>query len=127
MTETPENIPQANQVLYSIKLVTGEELMCTLIDVTDDGMTIESPVLVRSVPILLESGAFENRLNTQSWMPYSSERIFYMHWHNVVCWNQLHPNLHKFYTKMVNKYETNDVEEQVSNNSFVVDAVDTIQ
>jgi hypothetical protein len=130
MTETPENIPQANQVLYSIKLVSGEELMCTLIDSNEDCLTIESPILIRSVPVLQEDGSFNNKLNTQSWMPYAANRIFGLPLGSVLALAQLHPDLHKFYTKMVNKYECFDTDKsytEPSKASFLVDAVDTIQ
>jgi hypothetical protein len=108
---TEQDVPQANEILYSLKLVSGEELMCTVIDIKETGtMVIESPIAIRTIPIMMDDGGFENRLNTQLWMPYAATRIFTLDRVDILAYNQLHPDLHKFYVKMVNKYELPDVD-----------------
>lgn len=126
----PDNVPQANQILFSLKLVSGEELMCTVIDAKENGsLVIESPISIKTIPILMEDGSFSNRLNTQLWMPYSASRIFHLDRIDIIATSQLHPHLHKFYAKMVNKYEySGEIEaEDLMSVASMMEEVKTIQ
>lgn len=128
MTETPENIPQANELLYTMKLINGEELLFTLIDMTDSGVQIESPVKIAIIPMLDEDGSFINRLHTSSWSPFSSARIFYIEYKDIVTMTPMHEKSHKLYTKLVNQLEGyEDLEDLPSTDSFYVDCSRSIQ
>lgn len=126
MTEKPQDIPQANQLLYTMKLVTGEEILCTLVDERETGLIIESPVQVRLIPVM-EDGVFRNELSTCAWMPFSATRSFHISYRNIVAINQIHSASHVLYTKLVNRLEPDSTQTETSEHSFTVDPVKTVQ
>jgi hypothetical protein len=104
MTENIENIPQANELLYTMKLTSGEELIFTLVDEKQYGIYIESPIVIRTIPILGDNG-LTNELNSQLFMPFSGSRTFYIPNESIMILSKMHPDSHKLYTKLVNKLE----------------------
>jgi hypothetical protein len=128
MTTNP--VPQANEILYTLKLVNGEELLCTLVDVQETGIMIESPVSIKIIPILMEDGSFNNRMHYSAWMPFADTRSFYIDNADVIAMNPMHPSNHEYYVSLVNKLEVNasDLSESVSpsEHSFYVQSTDTL-
>lgn len=126
MTETPDKIPQSNELLYTLKLITGEELLCTLVDEQDTGIIIESPIQIKLIPVY-DEGKFRNELSSCAWMPFSATRSFHIRYSSIVSINHIHPSSHVLYTKLVNRFEPIDDPDESSPTSFHVDPVDTIQ
>ena len=127
MTETPENIPQINELLYTVKLRTGEELICTLVDDVDDGLVIESPISVRAIPVMDEDGMFQNKMSTAMWMPFADSRIFFISSVDILTYEKMHSSAHSLYTKLVNAYEVRESTSNPSSDSFFIGSVETLQ
>ena len=102
MTDRPETIPQINILLYTVKLRTGEELLCTLVDETDIGIMIEEPITVKMIPIMTEAGLV-NQLSACAFMPYTDDRSFFIDSVDLMLCKPMHIELHKLYTALVNK------------------------
>jgi hypothetical protein len=130
MTENLESVPQANQLLYTMKLTTGEELMVTLVDEREHGIIVESPVLVRTIPIMDENG-MRNEINSQSWMPFSKTRLFFIPTTSIMVLSPMHPDAHRMYVKLVNKLEIpsamNQTLEEPSTDVFTFETHQTLQ
>ena len=124
MTEDIENIPQANQLLYTMKLRTGDELLCTLVDVQEHGLIIESPVQVKTYPVVTDDG-LKSEVQTAAWMPFASTRSFFIRHADIMVINPMHETNHALYVKLVNKLEITVSKEE--NKSFQVEPVNTLQ
>lgn len=105
MTENTTDIPQANQLLYVIKLRTGEELLCTLVDETQIGLLIDNPIMVKTVIVSGEDGVLRTEAVPQSWMPFALHRTFFIDMVDVAVYVPMHPVAHTTYAKMVNSLE----------------------
>lgn len=128
MTTTPEDIPQANQLLYTIKLNNSEELLCTLVDVDEEnrGILIESPIVVVSVPVMTDDG-IRHQLSSRSWMPFSEDRIFFIRNSEILTMGRMAASSHALYVRLVNQFETK-VSSSVSSSAeaFVVEGNEDI-
>lgn len=123
MTESPEDIPQVNSLLYVVHLNSGEELLCTLLDENETGIVIESPVTVKAIPMLDGAGNLVNELSSASWMPFAATRIFSLKYTDILIYTEMHPIAHALYVRLVNRFELVDstgLDVKPSPSSFLV-------
>lgn len=104
MTENIDGIPQANQILYMVKLRTGEELLCTLVDDTDDGLTIECPIVIKYIPWSDGDGNIYNKLLTSRWCPFSGTDLFWLSMSDIMVYGPMAEDAHLLYIRLVNKH-----------------------
>ena len=128
MTETAPDVPQVNELLFTIKLTSGDELLCVLVDEDNNGIIVEDPIVVRMIPVLTEDG-MSNRMTTTPYMPFASQRTFYLSQADIITLTPMHSNFHKMYVGIVNQYMQTPIIDSMepSSSSTLVAPVDTIQ
>lgn len=99
MTDTLPDA-QANELFFTLKLVTGEDILCVLVNQTTEGLVIEDPVIVKSIIMSTEHG-LENKLTSCLFMPFSAIRTFYLSFNDVIAFSPLHPSCHILYTNLL--------------------------
>lgn len=113
-----------NEMVYTVKLSSGEELLCILVDLmdTEGGLLVDSPIAVRLIPVMGENG-MSNQLASQSWMPFSKKRTFFIPRKDVVAYSQLAEEAVSLYHSTVDRLETQpDKVPELSIESFFVDS-----
>lgn len=128
MTENAPDIPQVNELLFTLKLTSGDELLCVLVDEDDNGILMEDPILVRMIPVLTEDG-MSNRMTTNPYMPFAALRLFYIANADIISMVPMHSNFHSMYVSIVNQYMQAPVPGSLEpdSSSTFVPPVDTIQ
>lgn len=95
------NIDLEDYDLYRIiKLVTGEILMCTLVDESESTVTFEHPIAVEFVKIVTQKG-ISHDLSTTAYCPFSSDRTFTVPRNQIQHINDLSKDMVKPYLNMV--------------------------
>jgi hypothetical protein len=94
------NQSNINEVLYAVKLTSGEELMAVLVDITEEGIEIEDPILVSKYPVMTGSGISE-AVVMSAWMALSSTSNFFLDSMNVMTIQPLHPDLYATYLEKI--------------------------
>lgn len=125
---TEDTIPQANQLLFTLKLTCGDELLCVMVDEDDHGVLVEDPIIVRMIPVISEEG-MSNRLSTAPYMPFASLRMFYLDHADIVSLVPMHSSFHKMYVSIVNQYMQTPLVDTLepSSSSTFVQPVSTLQ
>lgn len=127
MTEKPQDIPQANQLLFAIKFKNGEEILTTVIDQDESGITIEEPIQVKFIPTHNGNGEIYNQLISNKWNLFSSLSMFYISYNDILTLNPMADHAQQLYCRTVNKFNQNKAEadslDQVdSTKSFYIDS-----
>jgi hypothetical protein len=104
MTETPEDIPQANELLTMIKLRTGEEILCTLVDERDTGIVIESPIQIRIIPFSEGNGTLSSQVLATKWCPYAESDTFFISDIDIMVCEPMAKAAYQIYVNSVNRY-----------------------
>lgn len=124
MTSDPKSIPQINELLYTMKLKNGDEVLFTMIDDTDDGLVIESPIKV-SVYTYVEDGHLNSNLVTQKWIMFSTDDIFFVPHEDIITYHSMAESAHMLYVNAVNRYTETDSDNE--SDSFIMEPSNTIQ
>ena len=130
MTETPENIPQAIQLLYDLKMANGDEVLCTLVNETEFGILIECPIQVRHIPISDGNGSITTQLMTSKWITFSSSDLHFIDYKQIVSYQPMIQAAHKMYVNAVNRYSVNESDAAEVNkmleSNFFIDCNNTV-
>lgn len=125
---TEDTIPQANQLLFTLKLITGDELLCVMVDEDEHGVLVEDPIIVRMIPIITDDG-MSNKLSSAPYMPFASLRMFYFDNADIISLVPMHSSFHKMYVSIVNQYMQTPLVDTLepSGSSTFVQPVSTLQ
>lgn len=124
----PEDIPQANSLFFTLKLVSGDELLCVMIDDDGDGIMIEDPIIIRLIPVMIED-EISTKVSSSPYMPFAAQRIFYISHADIISLMPMHSQYHQMYANIVNQYLQRPVDDiqQPRSSSTIMDPIDTIQ
>lgn len=103
MTEDVESIPQANELLYTMKLRNGDEVLFTLVDEGEEGLVIEAPIKV-SVFAYADSDGIGSQLITQKWIIFSESEVFMVPHFDIITYAPMAKDAYKLYVNAVNRY-----------------------
>lgn len=117
----PKDIPQSNEILYTVKLTTGEEIMVTLVSEDEFGILVEDPMVVKVMPIF--NGNESYKLLVNKWITTSRESIYTIPYEFIMNYSQMDPDAYAMYVDAVNRYS---VSEQTTDSIFVP-GTDTLQ
>ena len=108
------------------KLVSGEQCMATLIEASEDYITVENPIAVKVLPVVTEKGMIEKTV-TSPFCGISDDKEFEFHRSHVVYMKALSEDVSKFYQKLINSFESEEIagdifedEPEPEDDSFVV-------
>ena len=116
----PNDVPQVNEILYTVKLTTGEELMVTLISEEDSCIIVEDPMLVKVMPIF--NGDESYKLLVNKWITTTNEHIFSIPYEFIMNYSQMDPYAYAMYVDAVNRYS----QTEQPTDSLFVPGTDTI-
>jgi len=106
------------------RLVSGEQCMATLVEISDEYITVENPIAVKIMPIATENGMIE-RTVTSPFCGITDDKEFEFHRNHIVYMKPLSAGISEFYQKLVNAFgseqSTNTFnDEPEEDESFVV-------
>ena len=109
------------------KLVTGETLIATLLNETEDGIVVLNPLQVKMIPIDYGDDGYGEQAITNRFCPFTDEKDFTFDLKNIVYYKPLNPKMIDHYNKLVLAFgkesteDHNPKEEQEHDHLFVVD------
>jgi len=119
---------QDAEFLCTIRLTTGEELLAAVIESGDEGVTVENPIIIRTIPVFEENG-FTNKYIVNPFMQFSRSRTFFLLYKDVSVLEPLHPGAFDMYKSHVNRLYSTAVDDMImpSPTSFIVEPTNTVQ
>jgi hypothetical protein len=125
---TEEATEQLKKLLYTVKLSNGDELLCTLIDVDLEKMSIviDSPLLIRTIPVLSAEG-IENTITSQNWMPFSLDRSFVISTKDVLTMGRMHPKSFTMYLSHLQSLSKSETATSPGKDSFFIEPSSGLQ
>jgi hypothetical protein len=85
-----------------VKLITGEQLLCTLLNETDDGIVVLDPITVRMIPTV--GGSLSEQAVTSLYCQFSDEKTFVFDYKNVIYCKDMASKLIPYYKKLVREF-----------------------
>lgn len=93
-----------------LKLVTGEQLLGTLVNETDDGVVILDPIIVRMIPTA--GGSLSEQAVTTMYCQFSDDKLFTFDYKNVIYCKDLSSKIVPYYKKLVREFNDENRETQ---------------
>lgn len=121
-----ESIPQLNELLYTMKLRTGDEVLFTMVSEEEEGLVIESPIKV-SVIAGSTDGELYSELITQRWMLFSTDNTIFIPFIDIIAYSQMKESAYKIYLNAVKRYCSDEPDSDPSESSFIAPSTNTIQ
>ena len=87
-----------------VKLITGETIMASVINETQDSLILLNPITVRSITVTTDGGPME-RTVTNPYCTLTQDREFVFDWSHVVTIKPLHTGIIAFYKKLIDSFE----------------------
>lgn len=109
------------------KLVTGETVIATLLNETEDGIVVLNPLQIKMIPMDMGEDGFGEQAITNRFCPFTDEKDFTFDLKNIVYYKPLHPKMTDHYNRLVLAFGKESTEEQVQEEEpeqdhlFVVD------
>lgn len=109
------------------KLVTGETIIATLLNETEDGIVVLNPLQVKMVPIDYGDDGYGEQAIANRFCPFTDDKDFTFGSKNIVYCKPLHPKMIDYYNKLVLAFGKEGTEESVpkeekeQDHLFVVD------
>lgn len=85
-----------------LKLITGEQLLATLLNETDDGVVILDPITVRMIPTV--GGSLSEQAVTSLYCQFSDDKSFTFDYKNVIYIKELSSKIVPYYKKLVREF-----------------------
>ena len=85
-----------------LKLITGEQLLATLLNETEDGIVILDPISVRMIPTV--GGTLSEQAVTSLYCQFSDEKMFTFDYKNVIYIKELSSKIVPYYKKLVREF-----------------------
>lgn len=92
-----------------LKLITGEQLLATLLNETEDGVVVLDPIVVRMIPTV--GGSLSEQAVTSLYCQFSDDKDFAFDYKNVIYIKDMATKMIPYYKKLV--HEFNDDNRQV--------------
>ena len=83
-----------------LKLITGEQILATLLKDTENGIVISNPIQIRTMPIMTK-GEYNEQTLTNKFCQYTDETEFTFNQRNVIYCKPLHSSMIDHYNKLV--------------------------
>jgi hypothetical protein len=94
----------ANDTYVVLKLVTGEQIMAVKRAESNNSITIEFPMLIKSYPFM-NNGEMSEHVTASPYCKFSEDKIFEFRKTDIVFEKKVHKYAIPFYVKLVNEYE----------------------
>lgn len=85
-----------------LKLITGEQLLATLLNETDDGVVVLDPITVRMIPTV--GGSLSEQAVTSMYCQFSDDKSFVFDYKNVIYMKELSSKIVPYYKKLVREF-----------------------
>ena len=85
-----------------LKLVTGEQLIGTLVNETDDGIVVLDPISVRMIPTV--GGSLSEQAVTSLYCQFSDDKVFTFDYKNVIYCKDLSSKIVPYYKRLVREF-----------------------
>lgn len=96
-----------------LKLVTGEQIMATMLSDDEHSVTIEFPMQIRMFPTLEETGLIE-QITSGPYCQFTEDKIFMFNRKDVLFCKKLHQAVVPHYEKLLDEHErTVEVDEKM--------------
>lgn len=89
------------------KLITGEQVIATLINEIEDGIVVLNPIIVKMIYILRDGEHIEQAV-TSKFCQFGENNIFAFHHRNLIYRKKLDPDMVSYYVRIVKALETED-------------------
>ncbi len=119
-----DEIPQLNELLYTMKLRNGDEVLFTLVSEEEDGLIIEAPIKVWVIGGYHDDGRYSD-LVTQKWLLFADDNTIFISFADIITYTKMGESFYKIYLNAVNRYI--DSIEESKDPTFVVPESNTIQ
>lgn len=86
-----------------LKLCTGEQLLATLLNETEEGITLLEPIQVKLIP-MFDEGEYVEQAITNNYCQFTQDRRFTFNWKDVIYSKELDPVMVKYYKKLVHAF-----------------------
>lgn len=102
------SIPQLDELLYTMKLKNGEELLFTLIEEHDHGLTIDAPIKVSLYNYITDTGNLVTEVLTQKWLLFAKHSICFIDLKDIAVYTKMHQDSYSLYIDALEKYTSKD-------------------
>ena len=109
-----------------LKLVTGEQLLATLVNETDDGIVILDPITVRMIPTV-GGGAMTEQAITSIYCQFSDDKMFVFDYKNIIYCKEMSSKIVAYYKKLVREFNEDNRDVQDFYNEEGHDELDQLQ
>lgn len=92
------------------KLITGEQVIATLLNEITDGIVVVNPIIVKMIYLFRDNKHIEQAV-TSKFCQFSEDNIFAFHHRNIIYKKKLDPNMVSYYAKIVESLESDDIDE----------------
>lgn len=89
------------------KLITGEQVIATLINEIEDGIVVLNPIIVKMIYILRDGEHIEQAV-TSKFCQFGENNIFAFHHRNLIYRKKLDPDMVSYYVRIVKALEAED-------------------
>lgn len=89
-----------NNEYVVFKLITGEQVLATLLNETKDGIVVIDPIQVRMVP-MVENNEYSEQALTNRLCQFTDETEYTFNYKDIVYMKSLHPKMHGHYERLV--------------------------
>jgi hypothetical protein len=89
-----------NNEYVVFKLITGEQVLATLLNETKDGIVVIDPIQVRMVP-MVENNEYSEQALTNRLCQFTDETEYVFNHKDIVYLKGLHPKMHGHYERLV--------------------------
>lgn len=87
-----------------IKLVTGEQIMAVKRNESNNSITIEYPMLIKSYPFM-NNGEMSEHVTASPYCKFTDDKLFEFKKSDIVFEKKVHKYAIPFYVRLVNEYE----------------------
>lgn len=90
-----------------LKLISGEQLIASLLNETSEGIVVLDPIVVRMHAIVRDGTNVEQAV-TSRFCQFGEDNVFAFHYRNLIYRKKLDPDMIPYYTRIVKALEAED-------------------
>lgn len=89
-----------DNIFLTVKLTSGEEILCTFVEHGDDYIEVMHPMVVKSISYI-QDGNLKEHVSLKPWSSFSSDVYFLIQYHSIIWFNDMHDVFVKNYLSAV--------------------------
>lgn len=89
------------------KLITGEQVIATLLNDIEDGIVVLNPIIVKMIYMVKDGDHIEQAV-TSKFCQFSEDNIFAFHHRNLIYRKKLDPEMVSYYIRIVKALDEED-------------------